>query len=240
MKKITKPIYVRIYEDILNDIENGIYPTLEKLPSENIFAEKFGVNRHTVRQALQLLKEKGVIYSKQGKGNFITNIEIPYSITTKSSYSSVIYDLGYEPQSKIVSAKIIHPNDDVAKALGINKKLQVIEIKLLRYANGIPITFSVSYFDAFCCKDILKNLDFEPFSLYKALEKTYPEIEITKLSTVFKAMQPTKEISEMLKIPLNAPVLAYSTISVNQNGEYLEYGTSYSRGDSCRVKVNLV
>ena len=240
MKKITKPIYVKIYEEILHDIEHGKYPTLEKLPSENFFATKFGVNRHTVRQALQLLKEKGVIYSQQGKGNFITNIEIPYSITNKSSYSSIIYDLGYEPHSELISAKVVEPTDEVAQALGINKKLQVIEIKLLRYANGIPITFSESYFDAFTCKDILKNLNLEPFSLYKVLEYTYPDIEITKLSTVFKAMQPTKEISELLKVPLNAPILAYSTISVNQDGQYIEYGTSYSRGDSCKVKVNLV
>jgi len=240
LKHIVKPVYVKIYEQILHDIETGIYQTLEKLPSENFFAEKFGVNRHTVRQALKLLKEKGVIYSKQGKGNFITNIEIPYSITNKSSYSSIIYDLGYEPYSKLISAKVVDPSEEIANALGINSKLQVIEIKLLRFANGIPITYSESYFDAYLFKDILNNLEIEPFSLYQLLEKTYPGIEITKLSTVFKAIQPTKEISEMLKVPLNAPILAYSTISVNQDGEYLEYGTSYSRGDSCKVKVNLV
>ena len=77
------------------------------------------------------------------------------------------------------------------------------------------------------------------FSLYKVIQSAYPNIEITKLSTVFKAVLPEYEISEMLKISSNSPLLAYSTVSVDQDGNYLEYGTSYSRGDSCKVKVNL-
>lgn len=238
-RSTTKALYVKIYEEILHNIENEKYIAIDKLPSENFFAKKFGVNRHTIRQALQLLKDKGIIYSQKGKGNFITNIEIPYSITDSSSFSSVIYDLGYEPKNEVVSAEIVYPSEEVAKNLRINNKIQVIELKLLRYANSVPITFSVSYFDAYRFKEILNHLDMKPFSLYNVIKKCYPDIKIKKLSTVFKAIQPNEEISNLLRISLNAPILAYSTISANQNGGYIEYGTSYSRGDSCKVKVNL-
>lgn len=240
MKQLYEPVYLKIYKKILSDIENDVYKTLEKLPSENSLAKKFGVNRHTVRQALQVLKDKGSVYSKKGKGNFIANIEIPYSITDKSSFSSIIQDLGYEPSCKVISAQIVYPNEEVAKKLKINKKLKVIELKLLRYANGVPITFSISYLDAYYYKDLLNYTNEESFSLYKSLKKAYPDIEITKLSTVFKAILPTEEIKKTLNVSVNSPILAYSTISVNQNGEFVEYGTSYSRGDSCQVKVNLV
>ena len=66
VKKYEKPMYLKLYEKVLKNIENKKYNSCEKLPSENDFAKEFNVNRHTVRQALQMLKEKGFIYTKKG------------------------------------------------------------------------------------------------------------------------------------------------------------------------------
>jgi len=240
LKKIDKPMYIKLYEKILKNIENKKYNCCDKLPSENDFALEFNVNRHTVRQALALLKDEGFIYTKKGKGNFISNIKVPYSISDKSSYSSKIMDLGYEPKTKLISADIIEPSDDVAKNLGINKKLNVIELKLLRYANDLPISVSYSYFDAFIYRDIVNNLNTEPFSLYNILKECYPNLEVTKVSTVFESIPANAEFSELLMMPSNTPILTASTLSKDQDGNFVEYGTSYFRGDTCKIKVDLI
>lgn len=240
VKKYEKPMYIKLYENVLKNIENKKYNCCEKLPSENEFAKEFNINRHTVRQALQMLKEKGFIYTKKGKGNFISNIKVPYSISDKSSYSSKILDLGYEPKTKLLSVDIIEPNEEVANKLGLNNKLKVIEFKLLRFANDLPISISYSYFDAFLYRELINNLDCNPFSLYKILEKAYPKLEVTKISTIFESVMPTKEQSELLMMPINSPLLAASTISKDQNGNFVEYGTSYFRSDTCKIKVDLI
>jgi len=240
VKPIEKPMYVKLYENILERIENKNYSTNDKLPSENTFAMQFNVNRHTVRQALQLLKDEGHIYTQKGKGNFISNIKVPYSISDKSSYSQKIQDLGYEPKTKLLSADIIEPSNDVAKNLGLNKKLKVIELKLLRFANDLPITVSYSYFDAFRFREIINNLDTEPFSLYKILNKCYPQMQIRKMSTVFEALNSNADLSSFLNLHSNTPIISASTISIDQNGEYVEYGTSYSRADAVKIKVDLI
>lgn len=240
VKKCEKPMYIKLYENVLKNIENKKYSCCEKLPSENDFAKEFNVNRHTVRQSLQILKEKGFIYTKKGKGNFIANIKVPYSISDKSSYSSKILDLGYEPKTKLLGVDIIEPNEEVANKLGLNNKLKVIEFKLLRFANDLPISISYSYFDAYLYRELINNLECKPFSLYKILEKAYPNLEVTKISTVFEAVMPTKEQSELLMMPINSPLLAASTISKDQNGNFVEYGTSYFRSDTCKIKVDLI
>jgi len=240
VKRYEKPMYVKLYEKILKNIENKKYNSSDKLPSENDFAREFDVNRHTIRQALSLLKDEGYIYTKKGKGNFIANIKVPYSISTKSSYSSKILDLGYEPKTELLSADIIEPTVDVAKNLALNSKLKVIELKLLRYANDLPISVTYSYFDAFLYRKIIDNLDYEPFSLYKILEKCYPTLEVTKISTVFESLGTNKELSELLMMPTNSPILAASTLSKDQHGNFVEYGTAYFRGDTCKVKVDLI
>jgi DNA-binding GntR family transcriptional regulator len=240
VKSYEKPIYLKLYENILENIEDKKYSCSEKLPSENDFAKEFNVNRHTVRQALQILKEKGFIYTIKGKGNFISNIKVPYSISDKDSYSSKIINLGYEPKTKILEVGIVEPNKEVATALGLNSKLKVIEFKLLRYANDLPISISYSYFDAFLYQKLMNNIDYKPFSLYKILEKCYPDLEVTKISTVFESNLATKEQSELLMMPFNIPLLAASTISKDQNGNFVEYGISYFRSDICKIKVDLI
>lgn len=240
VKRCEKPIYLKLYENVLENIENKKYNSYEKLPSENQFAKEFNVNRHTVRQALQILKERGFIYTKKGKGNFISNIKVPYSISNKGSYSSKILDLGYEPKTKLLGVDIIEPNEEIANNLGLNSKLKVIEFKLLRYVNDLPISISYSYFDAFLYKELINHLDYKPFSLYKILEKSYPNLEVTKISTVFESSLATKEQSELLMMPINTPLLAATTISKDQNGNFVEYGTNYFRGDTCKIKVDLI
>lgn len=240
VKKCEKPMYIKLYEKVLKNIENKKYNTCKKLPSENEFAKEFCVNRHTVRQSLQMLKEKGIIYTKKGKGTFISNIKVPYSISDKSSYSSKILDLGYEPKTKLLSVDIIEPNEEIANKLGLKNKLKVIEFKLLRFANDLPISISYSYFDAFLYRELINNLDCKPFSLYKILEKSYPNLEVTKISTVFESVMATKEQSELLMMPSNSPLLTASTVSKDQNGNFIEYGTSYFRGDTCKIKVDLI
>lgn len=240
MKKTNKPIYIKLYENILKNIEKRKYNRCEKLPSENAFANEFNVNRHTVRQALSLLKDEGFIYTKKGKGNFISNIKVPYSISDKSSYTSRILDLGYEPKTELLSADIIKPNKEIADKLGLNSNLKVIELKLLRYVNDLPISISYSYFDAFIYRNIINNLDCQPFSLYKILEKCYPNLEITKVSTVFESIPTNSKFSELLMMPSNTPLLTASTLSKDQNGNFVEYGTSYFRGDTCKIKVDLI
>ncbi|RXK04009.1 hypothetical protein CRV02_02110 [Arcobacter sp. CECT 8989] len=237
---MVKPIYMKLHDEILKNIRNNKYNYCDRLPSENHFANEFNVNRHTVRQALQILKDEGVIYTVKGKGNFISNIKVPYSISDKSSYSQKILDLGYEPKTKLLSADIITPSDEVAQNLGINKKLNVIEIRLLRYANGLPITVSHSYFDAYRYRELVNHLDIEPFSLYSLLNTCYPQLEVTKVSTVFEALNSNSELNKLLMLQANTPIIAASTISKDQDGNFVEYGTSFSRADAVKIKVDLI
>ena len=73
-KKITSlndnkiPSYVSIYNQIYSDIVDGVYKNGSQLPSEPVLAEKYGVSRNTLRQALTILNEDHLIAKQQGKG----------------------------------------------------------------------------------------------------------------------------------------------------------------------------
>ena len=58
-----------------NDIQSGKYKSGEKLPSEAVLAESFGVSRTVVREALARLKYDGLIDSRQGAGVEVAAVE---------------------------------------------------------------------------------------------------------------------------------------------------------------------
>lgn len=63
--------YAIAYNKILTMIQDGLYPEGSKLPSEPLLAEQLGISRSTLRQALALLQEDGILEAKKGIGNFV-------------------------------------------------------------------------------------------------------------------------------------------------------------------------
>lgn len=61
----------RVYHWLFSRISNGEYPTNQRLPSEYALAEEFGVSRPVLRTALERLKSEGLVYSRQGAGNYV-------------------------------------------------------------------------------------------------------------------------------------------------------------------------
>lgn len=69
-----KPLYVEIYEKLFQFITDHQYQEGDRLPGENRLAMELGISRTTLRQALMLMTEDGIIHRVHGKGNFIANL----------------------------------------------------------------------------------------------------------------------------------------------------------------------
>ena len=67
----TKKVYMKIVEQVRDLIKEGRLKPGDKLPPEQILAEKFGTSRPSVREALSALEILGITESRGGKGNFI-------------------------------------------------------------------------------------------------------------------------------------------------------------------------
>ena len=65
------PAYVEIYNSLFSDIVNGVYPQGECLPGEIALAQKYNVSRNTLRQAMAILCEDGLLVRARGKGTMV-------------------------------------------------------------------------------------------------------------------------------------------------------------------------
>lgn len=64
-------LYKRIYDDLLEAIEKGVYPPGSKLPSEKELMEQYNVSRITSKKALEMLADRNIIVRMPGKGSFV-------------------------------------------------------------------------------------------------------------------------------------------------------------------------
>ncbi|WP_019244456.1 MULTISPECIES: GntR family transcriptional regulator [Bacillus] len=69
--KLKRPLYIKVYDELLLQISKNTYPVGSRLPSEPDLAKSLGVSRVTLRQALALLQDDGLVRNERGKGNFV-------------------------------------------------------------------------------------------------------------------------------------------------------------------------
>ncbi|MDQ2694793.1 MAG: FadR family transcriptional regulator [Pseudomonadota bacterium] len=61
----------RVYEQLKALVGNGEFPDNAKLPTEMALSKQFGVSRPVVREALERLRDEGIIYSRRGSGSYV-------------------------------------------------------------------------------------------------------------------------------------------------------------------------
>lgn len=148
MSKLLKNshLYLQISEDIKEKIKTGVYQEGKKIPTEEMLCEQFNVSRITVRKAIQVLCDEGILVKRHGKGTFV---DMPKNIETMSisqSFNGYCIRNGYTPSVKIISQDYTLANREVAAKLGVNIGDKIIKVERLMSIDGIPTVYEIDYF----------------------------------------------------------------------------------------------
>ncbi|MCP4385272.1 MAG: GntR family transcriptional regulator, partial [Hyphomicrobiales bacterium] len=76
------------------------------LPTESALAERFGVNRHTVRRAVATLATEGLVRSDQGRGTFVLEARLSYPIGRRTRFSEIVSRQAREPGGRLIGSRI--------------------------------------------------------------------------------------------------------------------------------------
>lgn len=141
------PLYAAVSELLMRDIAAGKYPPASTLPTEQELTELYGVSRQTVRQALRILRERGLISSHPGVGTIVRAIT-PDSETFQAvnSTSDLLHFVG-TTQMHAVSRREIQLEPELAALLGCRPGQLMSEATFLRFKQGaeLPMSFVQIY-----------------------------------------------------------------------------------------------
>jgi GntR family transcriptional regulator len=144
------PKYSQIVDRILSDIRAGTYGIGDMLPAEHRLMDAYSVSRHTVRQALQSLKQIGVIEARQGKGSIVIATATDAALVERIQSIEALIEMGGDLNRRLLSKRKIAADAVLAEAFDTQVGREFIEFHLLRYLAKnpeVPIAYLKAWID---------------------------------------------------------------------------------------------
>ncbi|MGO8720926.1 MAG: GntR family transcriptional regulator [Acidobacteriaceae bacterium] len=231
------PLYHQIQQRLLGQIQSGALKPGEPLPSTQEIAATLGVSQMTVRQAIKSLCELGIVYSRQGKGTFVSGIKLEKDFRQVLSFSEDMKARGSMPRSKVLSFEVQQPGAEVMRALRLRPGEKIIRLKRIRQANNVPMGIECSSLPLRICPDLLEVFD-PRNSLYEILAERYG-INMVVADEVAEAGLADAEAARLLRVAEGSPVFFFTRISYVQSGQPIEHVQSTYRGDRYKIVNRL-
>lgn len=229
------PIHLTIYEDIKKDILNGKYKPNEAIASERNISVQYEVSRMTVRQAINQLVFDGYLYRKKGSGTYVSEKVRGNFAKGVIGFEAEMERRGYRTTNRELVFQKELPSAEVAKALEMEAYEGVYRIERIRYADGEPMAYELTYRAVRISPD-LTELEIDR-SLMAELESAGYEIGYADQS--IHAVLATEEQAKELGVEKNAPLLLVDLIIHSSSGNVLQYSRLFYRADRYSVKQVL-
>ena len=215
-----RTVWRQIEEFLVADIAAGVYGETGQLPTEQSLAERFDVNRHTIRRALLAVAERGLIRTEKGRGSFVVRDAIDYVVGANTRYSQNILAQGRQPGTEMLDAKEQAADDDIARHLRIRPGARVFVLTSLRQANSVPIAIGRHYYPARRVPGFI-----ESFSRLKSVSRALKEQGVEDFSRAFTRITsrlPDAEEAHLLRMARNTPLLISEAVNIEPNGRPIE------------------
>ena len=226
------PLYIQLAEGLIAKIESGELSPGEQLPPERELSATLGVNRMTLRRALQVLESQGLILRKHGVGTFIAEPKIDRSMAVVFRFTSGMLNQGFTPGTEMISFEEITADKILAKDLAIPHSSRVYSILRLRSINQEPVMLE-SYKIPVERFPGLDRFDLESQSLYEILEREYG-VPINRARQSFEPITATYFEAELLNIKYGEALMLERRLSFDAQNQPVEYGKDRYRGDRFR------
>lgn len=166
-----KPIYLQIEDKIRKDITEGVYKADSRLPTERELMEQFSVSRMTIRQVINNLVGRGLIYRIKGRGAFVQK-ELFLKNQGFKSITTLMAESGIEVRTAILYFKKVIPPEITRLKLGIDEYDTAFAFKRTRSVDGEIIAVECNYLSTKRFPDLDQH-DFSKESLYSVFENSY-------------------------------------------------------------------
>jgi DNA-binding GntR family transcriptional regulator len=144
LAKRRPPLAEHVRTELKRQILSGERTAGSRLPSESDLCEQFNVSRITLREAVQGLVQEGYVVRRQGSGTYVTRRPaLQNSLDTNFSYTEYLEHAGIRAGKKLLHARTVAADADIAEALALEEGSGVVEVRRLRTADGRPAVYSI-------------------------------------------------------------------------------------------------
>jgi GntR family transcriptional regulator len=227
VKRGRGPAHAQIEAALEHAIERGQLAAGDRLPAERVLAQRFGVSRMTLRQALGELERHGLLVRNKGRygGTFVAEPKLELAGT--SALSDQLRGLGLAAGARVLSAqeRAAEPHER-----GLGRRVYAIE--RVRLANGEPVALERGSYAV----DLYPGLIDGPLdgSLYELIRASYDDVPVRAQERLEPALARPDE-AEALDVAAGAPVMLVERTAYAASGRPVEISRDVFRGDRTRI-----
>lgn len=223
------PLYHQLYEGLRSQILSGELEPGDMLPTENELLDRHGISRNTVRQALDLLVNDGLIVRERGRGTFVAQPKIDQGLTRIISFTEDMLRRGLKPDTRVLLRTLMPAPEHIAEALGLPVGEELAHLERLRLADGEPMSIEKSYLVHRYCPGVLER-DYSSVPLRETLAREY-NIFLVHGKQRISAIAAPADTAAHLDIAPGAPLLYIERTTYTARETAVEYLQIYNRGD---------
>ena len=216
-------------------IRRGDYKPGIQLPTEKQLADRFGVNRHTVRQAMNRLAETGLVRIEQGRGMFVAESALDYRIGARTRFTENLVTKQKKPLRELISAEQVPAPAEIARALGIPTGAPLWQIETRNHADDRAVSMSSHYFAV----DRFPNMP----ELFRRVHSITGALKLAgvadyhRRTTKIAARLIAANDARLLDLPRTRPVLISETVNVDERGRPVEYVRARFAADHVTLSI---
>ena len=228
------PKYLRISRYLTEAVESGRFAVDDALPAQRDLAAYFNVTLMTVRQALNVLAEEGLLRVEHGRGTFVARSAQPLPLDGLSSFADQMRRAGRDLHDEILDAGEIAAPPGVAGRMRLRRE-RVFCLTRLRRVDGRPLVHSMSLLEP----EVGRLLDLDhvvAVSLYDELARH--GIVVAGAGETFRADLMTAEQAAALECPPGSPALVSSRLTYTREGVPVVDDRAVMPGDAVVVSTD--
>jgi GntR family transcriptional regulator len=234
------PLHSQLETSLRRLIESGQITAGSVLPGELELAAQLGVSRHTVRHALGVLTNEGLLRRERGRGTTVVSATptrvIERSLSTFYAFAWEVRARGAKQRSYVLERKILLADAVLAQRLAVPVGTEVERIVRLRTADEDPLVFETAYFPRYLTA-ALDTPVLERESIYDELERAHG-VRIARARESIRPIVLSRPVARLLRSNPGAPAFSVERTTWTDQGP-IEWQESVVRGDRYLYSVDL-
>jgi GntR family transcriptional regulator len=221
------PVYKKIQDAIRTRIESLELQPGDSVPSERELARTHNVSLMTARHALAGLEREGLVERRRGAGTFVAAPKIHFN--KLMSYTEQMSSRGLTPRSRVLAAKILEHDVEVAARLALPASSPLVKIERLRETGDEPFALETCYLSA---KEFSKltDVNLSRSSLFSTLQQEFG-IELAYADEEVDATSAEGNVADLLEVPRGASVLRIRQVIYSTKGKAVIYVVGFYRSE---------
>ena len=228
------PLYFQVATQIEAAIDAGTLSPGDRLENEVALADRLGLSRPTMRQAIQSLVDRGLLVRRRGVGTQVVQGRVRRPVRLSSLYDDLVTS-GQQPTTQVLHRGLEPAGADVAEALGTPEGTPVLTLERLRSVADGPLAVLHNWLPAGLLPE---DADLADRGLYEVLRAQGVRPRVATQQIGAEAADP--RTAALLGLAPGAPLLVVGRTCWDDAGRAVEFAWHRYRADGYTVEMTLV